>query len=1239
MKKIILFSVMMIAVILLRATSSTVWSGAFDSGSWSNTLSVEAQKFADIEVGDAVQFVGTANGGAQIQINDGNWNKLVDYDDFNGDYRINVTSDNINNIKSGLNIKGQNMKITKINIISVSSSKEPVVPEADGTVWSGSFSSGGWNNQLDINGNVFAAVEVGDKVSFIGSAQGGAQIQISDNDWNKFFEYKDFSGTYTMDVTADNIAAFKAGLHIKGNNMTITTIKINASQGSSDEEEIVTPTEIPAGNDVWTGSFNSGSWGSQLDLDASIFSSLKAGDKVAFIGTAQIGSEIQINDANWNKYVDYDTFDGCYIVEITASNLSIFKNGLHIKGNNMNISAVRIASSGNGGNTDTDTEGDNDDNGDNNGGNTGSFGTGDNVWEGTHPLSTWNSDALSIDASYLVGLNAGDYVVIKGTASSSTAEIQISYGEDWDYIVEYDEFTGEYKLLVTNITLPYFMEGIHIKGHDMTIKSVQIAAGSTPLPPVEVPTGCFHADGTKIIDANGNEFLMRGVNYSYCWQSSHLGTVIPAAKRQGFNCVRIQLSDGGNGTWTTCNATQLENIIKLCEQNQLIVVLNTHDETGNNDVNKLKQAANYWVKMKDVLNRHLATVIVNVSNEWYGSWSSQGWADGYKTVIPIIRDGGVKNMLMVDCAGYGQYPKSIFDKGAEVLAADAEQNMCFSIHMYEYAGADAETVKSNIDKSLALGCPLVIGEFGYSRESKPIAYQTILDYGQQKHVGWIGWSWTGNSGSDAVLDMFSGYDDSNMLTNGDKIINSKNGVKETSVICSVYTGEAPITGDEEGGNTDGDEEDDNQPTGPQTGSTDNVDGMTSIVVWSGKQTFDASWDSELKITADKYNGISTDCYLRFKGTAGSEPQIQLNYNNKFVYDVAADGSLLLKVSQDVLDILGSKMIIKGKNFNMTEIDLIVPKGSVVNESDMYATQLYAGPSVSSTGWCDDSKMVTVANGKFIDAKVGDRIRVNFSNLGENPQVTLAYKANDATWTWQELATAVDVSGTSYSYIIPDAETLTALKEGHGLNIKYTNLTVNTVDLLSASKPTQYASTVVWEGNVTAGANWTSNDASIIKINPEKFANLAAGDRIRITFSAASASQDYCQYQIVGWYPSIWHEFEKNLTVVPDQQNWIPTAEQIAAIKTEGLALKGNNTITTKVEILSPSDDDNIIAPAPETPATLKGDINGDGKLSAADVNALTALVRKGKADISYDINGDGKISAADINALMSIIRK
>ena len=106
----------------------------------------------------------------------------------------------------------------------------------------------------------------------------------------------------------------------------------------------------------------------------------------------------------------------------------------------------------------------------------------------------------------------------------------------------------------------------------------------------------FHTSGTKLFDANGNEFIMRGCNYSWAWQRGNEYSVIPAAKRIGCNAIRIQLSTGRK--WQKCSKSDLERLIKLCEDNKLIAVFNTHDETGSNEYSDLENAANFWIEMK-----------------------------------------------------------------------------------------------------------------------------------------------------------------------------------------------------------------------------------------------------------------------------------------------------------------------------------------------------------------------------------------------------------------------------------------------------------------------------------------------------------------------------------------------------------------------------------------------------------------------------------------------------------------
>ena len=58
---------------------------------------------------------------------------------------------------------------------------------------------------------------------------------------------------------------------------------------------------------------------------------------------------------------------------------------------------------------------------------------------------------------------------------------------------------------------------------------------------------------------------------------------------------------------------------------------------------------------------------------------------------------------------------------------------------------------------------------------------------------------------------------------------------------------------------------------------------------------------------------------------------------------------------------------------------------------------------------------------------------------------------------------------------------------------------------------------------------------------------------------------------------------------------------------------------------------------------IKGDVNGDGEVNLADINALTDIILRGYADeetmARADVNGDGEVNLADINALTDLILK
>ena len=54
---------------------------------------------------------------------------------------------------------------------------------------------------------------------------------------------------------------------------------------------------------------------------------------------------------------------------------------------------------------------------------------------------------------------------------------------------------------------------------------------------------------------------------------------------------------------------------------------------------------------------------------------------------------------------------------------------------------------------------------------------------------------------------------------------------------------------------------------------------------------------------------------------------------------------------------------------------------------------------------------------------------------------------------------------------------------------------------------------------------------------------------------------------------------------------------------------------------------------------VTGDVNGDGEVGIADVNALIDMILSGNISDSGDVNGDGEVSIADVNKVISIILK
>jgi len=448
---------------------------------------------------------------------------------------------------------------------------------------------------------------------------------------------------------------------------------------------------------------------------------------------------------------------------------------------------------------------------------------------GVDPTWGWDRYMTIASAAFAdIDMKEGDLLNVVLTYTKETSQIALKQAN----ATKFDDFaeiassssvsSGSYSLKLTSSIISQIQsKGLAIGGINLNWNEVYISPkGYTP-PITKLDKPGFHTDGVRLLDANGKEFLMRGYNYSYAWQTGYKDAAFSTAKKYNCNALRIQLSDGQKELGGYCYADQVSSLIESCKDNHFIGVFNVQDTGGGKDPNVLLHAADYWIRIKNAVIGQEKYCIVNIGNEWmespgrdcYGEWGNYQvnlWSDTYIEAVHRIRSAGIKNTLMIDCNGYGQYADIIWKEGQRILEEDkkyfedGEPNIIFSIHFYEkacywdYEKGTGSRVAHSIDKALSIGAPVCIGEYGYSRKSEEwkMDWETIQDYSKTMNIGYFGWSFTGNGDAESEgLNMFNS-EDLQMLKNGECIILHPNdGIQATSVICSVYEGgkESTIT--------------------------------------------------------------------------------------------------------------------------------------------------------------------------------------------------------------------------------------------------------------------------------------------------------------------------------------------------------------------------------------------------------------------------------------------------------------
>ena len=313
----------------------------------------------------------------------------------------------------------------------------------------------------------------------------------------------------------------------------------------------------------------------------------------------------------------------------------------------------------------------------------------------------------------------------------------------------------------------------------------KLPTGSVPRPAGNLSTG-FYVAGGRLIDPLGNDFVLRGINHPVAWFQRNALAWMDQIARTNANSVRI--------VWEAKQQSVrlVRNAIARAVDLGMVPMVELHDVTGSTDVNGPAQMAQYYVdEMRDVLLEYEPFLLINIANEW-GAFQTtdDAWVQAYRQAITVLRDAGINHTLVIDANNYGQRGSTLVSQGAGLLEADPQHNLLFSTHMYEEYG-DPQAILDVIRGAQLADLPLIVGEFGFQHGRNaapvPVPFDVMLQEAERVSIGYLPWSWTGNSADVGYLDMTVNGSADRLTDWGNDIINGPNGICETSQPASIFT--------------------------------------------------------------------------------------------------------------------------------------------------------------------------------------------------------------------------------------------------------------------------------------------------------------------------------------------------------------------------------------------------------------------------------------------------------------------
>jgi mannan endo-1,4-beta-mannosidase len=317
----------------------------------------------------------------------------------------------------------------------------------------------------------------------------------------------------------------------------------------------------------------------------------------------------------------------------------------------------------------------------------------------------------------------------------------------------------------------------------------------------------FFVVGDTLYDKRGQPFRVVGLNHTHAWgdQQDNLAAIAEFPKTNA-NVVRAVFMPGlGADT-----PAERRAVVERYLDHRIVPMVEDHRTTCSDDPNILRAAVDEWLHPENVawLTAYEDRLILNIANEWLQSFDDDLWVLGYTEAIARLRAAGLHHLLVIDAGGAcGQNPRSVRNRGAEILAADPEQNVAFSVHMYGYwrtsgasdigqwnnAGTQSPwSIEAELRAIREQGLAVIVGEMAWDGADS-VLYETrpALTILKELDVGFLGWSWNWNA--DPALDIMANntaytFNGENDLSDGGRLflLDPEVGIRATARASAAF---------------------------------------------------------------------------------------------------------------------------------------------------------------------------------------------------------------------------------------------------------------------------------------------------------------------------------------------------------------------------------------------------------------------------------------------------------------------